>query len=196
MVMWKGGGMAGGRPRDVSVEARVLSATRDLLFERGYAGLRIDDVTARSGVAKTTIYRRWPSLAHVVVAAVAELVGDRDVEFTGDAERDLRTACRVGLDSLRRGGAGLAALALEVHRQDDPELRAAYRAALVDPIRGLIASCIRSGIEAGDFRNVDPYAAADALVGAAVYRFAILHESPGDRDLDAVLDVVVSGLRP
>lgn len=187
--------MTAGRPRDASVETRVLTATRTLLSERGYAGLRIDDVAASSGVAKTTIYRRWPSLAHVAVAAAAELVGERAVEPTGDPERDLREACRVGLASLRRGGASLPALAPEVHRQKDPEVRTAYRRAMVDPMRDLVARCIRAGIDAGDFRELDPWAAADALVGAAIYRLVLLHETPSSEDLEAVLDVVLNGLR-
>lgn len=188
--------MAVGRPRDASVEDKVLGAVRALLAERGYAGLRIDEVTARSGVAKTTIYRRWPSLAHLVVAAVVDLVGERDLTPVGDPERDLRAACRVGLVSLRQAGPGVAALALEVHRQSDDELRRAYRAALIDPVREAIASAIRSGQESGTFRaEADAYATADALVGAAVYRLVILHESPDEQDMNALLDVVLSGLR-
>ncbi|MEL4503813.1 TetR/AcrR family transcriptional regulator [Luteococcus sp. H138] len=187
--------MAMGRPRDASVEHKVLDAVRALLAVRGYAGLRIDEVAARSGVAKTTIYRRWPSLAHLVVAAVVDLVGERDLTFVGDPEQDLRAACRVGLVSLRQAGPGVAALAMEVHRQSDDELRRAYRAALIDPVREAIVRAIREGQQAGRFRaEMDPYVTADALVGAAVYRLVILHETPDESDLEALLDVVLAGL--
>ncbi|GAB3623601.1 TetR/AcrR family transcriptional regulator [Mariniluteicoccus endophyticus] len=185
-----------GRPRDDSVERRVLAATRELLDGRGYAGLRIDDVAAGSGVAKTTIYRRWPSLAHLVVAAMVDLVGERDVTPGGDPERDLRRACAVGLASLCDAGPGIASLALEVHRQDDPELRSAYRAALVDPVREAVVAAIRAGQASGVYRgDADPYATADALIGAAVYRLTVLHEPPDEDDLDALLSVVLGGLR-
>ncbi|MEL4359326.1 MULTISPECIES: TetR/AcrR family transcriptional regulator [unclassified Luteococcus] len=189
--------MAVGRPRDSSVERKVLGATRALLAERGYAGLRIDEVAARSGVAKTTIYRRWPTLAHLVVAAMVELIGERDLTPVGDPEQDLRKACRSGLVSLRQAGPGVAALALEVHRQADDELRRAYRAAVIDPVREAIAAAIRRGQSAGTFRaDAEPYVTTDALVGAAVYRLVILHESPDEGDLDALLDVLLAGLMP
>lgn len=38
--------------------------------ERGYAGLRINDIAEASGVAKTTIYRRWADDDHLVVGAM------------------------------------------------------------------------------------------------------------------------------
>ena len=48
------------RPRSDEARRKVLDAARDLIVERGVANLRIEDVAARSGVAKTTIYRHWP----------------------------------------------------------------------------------------------------------------------------------------
>lgn len=186
---------ATGRPRDASVDQRVLTAVRELLVEHGYARLRIDAVAQRSGVAKTTIYRRWPGLVHLVVAAMTDLVGDRGVAATDDPERDLHEVCRVGLRSLRQAGPSLAALALEVHQQDD-ELRRAYRRALVDPLRDALIDAMERVQAAGVFRSgVDARVTADALIGAALYRLVILREPAGEEDLDALLDVVLEGLR-
>lgn len=187
---------ATGRPRDASVDQRVLTAVRELLAEHGYARLRIDAVAQRSGVAKTTIYRRWPGLVHLVVAAMTDLVGDRRVAATDDPERDLHEVCRVGLRSLRQAGPSLAALALEVHQQDDDELRRAYRRALVDPLRDALIDAMERGQAAGVFRSgIDARVTADALIGAALYRLVILREPAGEEDLDALLDVVLEGLR-
>ena len=194
--IWKSVGMdRPGRPRDASVDQRVLTAVRELLASQGYAGLRIDEVAAASGVAKTTIYRRWPGLAHLVVAAMADLLGERALTPTGDPESDLRTACTVGLDSLRRGGEVVAGLALEVHRQSDPELRTAYRGTLIDPVREAIIESVRAGQQSGFFRPTDPQLVADALIGAAIYRLTILHEQLRDEDLEGLLDLVLAGLR-
>jgi AcrR family transcriptional regulator len=46
-------------PRAERAHAAVISAAVDLFMEQGVAALTIDAVAARSGVAKTTIYRRW-----------------------------------------------------------------------------------------------------------------------------------------
>src|SRR5688500_16252282 len=62
-----------GRPRDRSLDARMLDQVLALLASHGYAGLRLDELAERSGVAKTTILRRWPSKAAVAAAGVERL---------------------------------------------------------------------------------------------------------------------------
>src|SRR4051812_11029492 len=62
-----------GRPRDPTLDARILEQVLALLGSRGYAGLTLDDLAERTGVAKTTILRRWPSKAAVAAAAVERL---------------------------------------------------------------------------------------------------------------------------
>lgn len=62
-----------GRPRDAGVEARVLEAAMTEMRARGYDGLSVDRVAERAGVGKTTIYRRWPSKAELVMAMITEL---------------------------------------------------------------------------------------------------------------------------
>ncbi len=60
-----------GRPRDRALDDRILDQLLTLLGSHGYAGLTLDELAARSGVAKTTILRRWPSKAAVAAAANA-----------------------------------------------------------------------------------------------------------------------------
>ena len=51
----------------------VLRTTLEVLGQQGYAGLRVEDVAAGAGVNKTTIYRRWPTRADLVIAALTSL---------------------------------------------------------------------------------------------------------------------------
>lgn len=185
-----------GRPRDASVTNRVLDATRDLLATASVTDLRIDDVARRSGVAKTTIYRRWPSLTSLIVAAMAEMVGERGVTPTDDPEADLRRFVLIGLRSLQQAGPSLPSLALAVHRSEDPELRREYRERLIDPLREALADCIHRGQGLGMFRReVDPHLVADALLGAGMYRLTILYETPSEDDADALVSTVLEGVR-
>ena len=62
-----------GRPRDRALDDRILEQLLALLGSRGYAGLTLDELAARSGVAKTTILRRWPSKAAVAAAGLERL---------------------------------------------------------------------------------------------------------------------------
>ncbi len=62
-----------GRPRDHTLDERILEQVLVLLASHGYAGLTLDELATRSGVAKTTILRRWPSKAAVAAAGVERL---------------------------------------------------------------------------------------------------------------------------
>ncbi len=87
--------MLGGRSERV-VE-QVLVATVAELAESGYRAFRMDVVSATAGVNKTTIYRRWPSKARLVAAAVEwmrRFVHDVPLPDTGSLERDLSEAFR------------------------------------------------------------------------------------------------------
>ena len=56
-----GGAAPRGRPRSQEADRAILTAAAELLAERGLAAMSIEEVAARAGVGKTTIYRRWPS---------------------------------------------------------------------------------------------------------------------------------------
>ena len=56
-------------PRVARSRAAVLAATVDLLGELGHAGTTVEAIAERSGVAKTTIYRHWPSRAPLLIDA-------------------------------------------------------------------------------------------------------------------------------
>ncbi|MGW4716639.1 helix-turn-helix domain-containing protein [Nocardia sp. NPDC004260] len=59
-----------GRPRDESVEQRVLATVREMLVEVGWDGLSVRAVAARAGVGRASIGRRWRSKAELVLHAV------------------------------------------------------------------------------------------------------------------------------
>lgn len=61
------------RPRGRAVEQAILKATLQILTEDGYAALTIDRVAATARASKTTIYRRWATKEHLVLAVFAEL---------------------------------------------------------------------------------------------------------------------------
>jgi AcrR family transcriptional regulator len=78
-----------GRPRDAAVDQRVLEVAWDLLLTGGYAGLNVDEVAERAAVAKTTLYRRWPTKDHLAIAVVTRMIPFALVPDTGDLCRDL-----------------------------------------------------------------------------------------------------------
>lgn len=183
-----------GRPRNPDVDPRVRQATLTLLVERGYAGLRIDDIARASGVAKTTIYRRWPSLVLLVLDAVEAALGPRLVATSEDVEADLVALLRIVLDSLVANPVGwtLPGIGIDLMRQ--PELAAEYRRRFIDPIREQAVALLGRGIEEGRFAGTaDPEAIVDALAGLIVYR-RLMGEPPPT--LETLLQIARAALRP
>ncbi|MEU4251448.1 TetR/AcrR family transcriptional regulator [Amycolatopsis sp. NPDC026612] len=77
-----------GRPRDFGRDLAILDATLSLLTEVGYEQLSMEAVAARSGAAKTTIYRRYPDKAALVAAAVERRAPAKPPPPAGDSLRD------------------------------------------------------------------------------------------------------------
>ena len=75
--------------RSARVVDSVLQATAEQLGEVGFAALRIEDVAARSGVNKTTIYRRWPSKEELVTSLLETLILVPETPDTGALRSDL-----------------------------------------------------------------------------------------------------------
>jgi AcrR family transcriptional regulator len=63
-----------GRPRDPSVDERVLQATREVVAEVGVCGASMSAIADRAGVGKPTIYLRWPNLPEVIQAATDDVL--------------------------------------------------------------------------------------------------------------------------
>lgn len=93
-----------GRPREEDLDERLLDAALARLVRSGYERLRIDDVAADAGVAKTTLYRRWPSKETLVVAVVRRMYLDRvQAVDHGSLRADLLALVREGYVLLFEG---------------------------------------------------------------------------------------------
>jgi len=76
-------------PRVVRSHKAVLEATFELLYETGAGGFSVDEVARRSGVAKTTIYRHWPSREALVIDACSQITSEQEIPDTGSLSGDL-----------------------------------------------------------------------------------------------------------
>ena len=59
-----------GRPRDSSIDERVFTVTRHLLVEIGWDALSMRLIATRAGVSRSSLNRRWPSKAELVLHAI------------------------------------------------------------------------------------------------------------------------------
>src|SRR6478735_8279031 len=84
-----------GRPRDPGTDQRITNAAAALLLQHGFDRTTVDDVAARAGVGKATVYRRWPSKEDLAVAAMETLYSAEMPEAdTGAIVSDLTESYR------------------------------------------------------------------------------------------------------
>src|SRR5688572_6688496 len=81
-----------GRPRSHDVDTAILRAAVDLLAAHGPEGVTMNAVARRSGVARASIYLRFPGRDALLTATVRAAVGREPFPLTGDLPTDLRLA--------------------------------------------------------------------------------------------------------
>ena len=171
-----------GRPRSAATDRAILDAARALLAERGYSDLTIEGVAQRAGVAKTTVYRRWPAKADLVVDAVVDTL--RPVLEAAD-DADPLALLRTLADTLGRPESRAAFLALMAEAVTDPLVRTAVDRRLVEPSRAVVRRCAeKQGSE------LDDDLLFDVVAGAVVHRVLVRGEAADDRFLAGLLDLV------
>ena len=181
-------------PRVTRTRATVLGAAIDLLAESGYSGFSVEAVVARTGVAKTTLYRHWRTRNDLLAAAIAELDGTGPLPDTGSVRQDLLDllARRVQAAQTRQWNRCMPALVEAASRS--PEL-AEMIATLTSQILGQIETLLRRGIGRGELRHdLDPQLTASALIGPIVFRRLLLHETPAIHRVSAVIDLLLQGI--
>ncbi|WP_410606591.1 TetR/AcrR family transcriptional regulator [Amycolatopsis sp. lyj-109] len=194
-----------GRPRDSDADRRILQAARHALLTAGYAGLAIDEVAQRAGVAKTTLYRRWPTKDHLAIAVYADML-DRDVPVTdtGDVRADLSTYLKqiaAALDGVRRAGrpahdtdpsAGIVAefvAAAARHADVGQAMRGVYQRRI-----RLAVELVERATERGELRaGTDPVLLLDQLAGALYYRVLITGTPVDDSYLERLVGAALDG---
>src|SRR5271169_754546 len=163
-----GGGAQRGRPRSQQADRAILSATLDLLASRGLAAMSIEEVAARAGVGKATIYRRWSSKGLLALDAfVASFQEQQPLPDTGTLRGDLIAALTAWVRAVTQTSMGSMLTGLIAEAQHDEELRAAWRDRVLD-----------------------------LFFGAAQHRLLLGHLPLTDDFIREVVDVILDGIRP
>lgn len=189
-----------GRPRSAEADDAIVQAALELLAEVGYRSLTMEQVRARSGVGKATIYRRYANKDELVRAAIVHLHHDLPVpEDTGTLRGDLNQVLWAAVGAAVETGAGHVVPRLLGESAHDPELQRLFYDNIVEPRRRVLRAVLERGVERGEVReDVDLDLVMDLLVGSIVYRGLISGMDPvamADR-AGAVLDAVLDGVRP
>ncbi|MFJ6086188.1 TetR/AcrR family transcriptional regulator [Streptomyces sp. NPDC092369] len=174
-------------------EAELYEAVLDLLREVGYDALTMDAVAGRTRSSKATLYRQWGGKAELVVRAIKHTKPDHGEGIdTGSLREDLHASIRVDDDcTLEKNSSLMRGVAMAMH--NNPDLRRAFRAQLVEPEMSGFNLMIRRAIDRGEVREDCP--ALEFVVHMMVGGFAtraLLEDQPPTQDfLVSYIDAVV-----
>ena len=171
--------------RERRKEARpgeLLSAALDLFVEKGYAATRVEEVAARAGVSKGTLFLYFPSKEELFKAVVRENISGNFKDWNEQLESfegstmemlgfcmnswwDRVGATRAsGINKLMVGEAG-----------NFPDIAAFYQREVIQPGHLLIRRVLQRGIDRGEFRPVDLDYAVYSVVAPMIFLFLSRH---------------------
>ncbi len=184
-----------GRPRDPRIDAAAYRATLEVLEERGYSGLTLEEVAARAGTSKPALRRRWRSRQHLIVDTLLSQLGASPTPDTGCTHCDLTE----GIATLSQAfgtGLGRGVLpALIADLSEDPELEKTFLDEVFHPRRASTAAALHRGIERGDIRpDADVDLLLDMLGATTYYRVLFGHLPVGPTLASDVVRVVLEGV--
>ena len=175
-----------GRPLDPDVDRAILAAAGQIFIRDGFQNMTLPGVAAAAGVAKTTVYRRYPSTAELVLATILHLNTATPPPDTGSARDDLVTV----LDQVRVRFDLSVTGTLLTEEREHPELLEAARRQMIVPAIDRFRNVLRAGIERGEVApDLDLDAAGHALLGSFFIRY-LETGRPGKRWAAEVVDAL------
>ena len=181
----------GGRCLDSSRDLILRDAALVLLAEVGYDRLTMDAVAARARAGKTTIYRRWPGKAELVVDSLNCLKGVPEIPDTGSLRQDLRALAESITSAESQFGAQVT-IGMVNALAHHAELRRVFREKFIAPrmagFRKVFERAVARG-EMPDGHDLDLL--ARLFPALALHQLVMSGELPDTRSACQVMDEIV-----
>lgn len=192
-----GGSRGRGRPRDPDVDRLIVDTAVRLISEHGFDGLTMEAVAREAGIAKATLYRRFPckvdlavSACHAVSPVIAELPN------TGSLTEDLVALVGGVVEKMRTSDGGRIMPAMVAASGSNPEVREALRR-FSSTRRSKVRDVLTRAVDSGEIRaEADVDLVADCLVGPVVFRHLVTGQRLDDAVVRRLVTQVVEGIRP
>lgn len=175
-----------GRPRS-DLDATVFAATLRSVHELGYAGATMDRIAAAAGIAKTTIYRRWPSKGALIAECLVHAFGRLPLP-SSDPDDIVPAAIRWIAAKIGEPGVGAAFAGVFSDAISDPALREHLLKRLQNPYQAVLQQALGESPERVLFY-------IDIVVGTLLHRLGMTGAPMVDADVEALTVVVLGGLR-
>ena len=185
-----------GRPRSADASDKILEAALELLSEVGVEGATVDAVAARAGVARATIYLRWPRRETLFTAAIRRAMGRPAITLSGDIATDIHAAAEQAR-AVFAAPAFLAIFPTVVRALIQPGSateRLTFDA--VAPGGRLLAEEYAALGETSGFRtDVDSGVVVDLILGATIAHVLSTGRPPTKAQARQIAEIVIGGLR-
>jgi AcrR family transcriptional regulator len=191
-----------GRPRSAQAHKAILDATLELLAQEGFQGLSIEDIAARAGVGKTTIYRRWSSKDELVIDAIHEIQVDLTTVDTGNFRNDLVILFKAANQGIMTHPL-LPQLVLRLisEFQANPEIFQVFLTQLLIPRIQRFMYMVEQAQARGEIRrDIDWTLALELISGPIFIHLLISHylapsmSSSDDKWIEQMIDAVMDGI--
>ena len=190
----------------------LLDAALDLFVEKGFAATRSEEVAARAGVSKGTLYLYYPSKEDLLKAVVRHNVVNQIAEgtdfirqFAGPTSELLATVLRLWWERMGdTRAAGVVKLMMSEAR-NFPDIAQFYVDEVIEPSHAMLAQMLQRGIDRGEFRPVDVTEVVHVLVAPLLFLVMNKHSVGAcavggmpdpKRLIDAQIDLALHGLAP
>ena len=191
-----------GRPRSAQAHKAILDATLELLAEEGFQGLSIEEVAARAGVGKTTIYRRWSSKEELVIDAIREVQINLSIVDTGNFRNDLMTLLKNANQSMiAHPLLGNLALKLIGEYPSNPEIFQVYLTQALIPRFQQFGQMVEQAQAREEIRRDIDWTLVVELIGGSLYfhwittHFLVPSSSTTpDKWVEQMIDAVMQGI--
>lgn len=185
-----------GRPRDPAVDHAIRQATVELVEERGYRGVSMEGIAARSGVSKQAVYRRYASKGEVILDALAAYAKvSLPTPDTGDLREDL-IALLEETFAAQRGVNGVLNRALAVEALQDEAFAALLTDRLIGHRRAAVHDILGRALARGEITHPDPGLLVDLVFGPMWYALLFDVTKLTDEYAAALADAVVAAAHP
>jgi AcrR family transcriptional regulator len=162
---------APGRPRNEEADREIIAATLRLLPVQGYDRLSVEAVAAEADVTRATIYRRYPSKAELVCAALSAYPDDASVGDLADVRSYLVTLMAVFRSGIQECDGVAICSSLYLNREKHPEMLEEFRRTVVDPRMERMRAVLEAAAAAGHVRKgIDVEMVVTMLFGAGIQR--------------------------
>ena len=183
------------RPRDPTIDTRILAAVRSIAAEAGVESVTMEGVAQLAGVSRPTVYRRWPSRAALLFEAQTNASVASGLPDTGSLTTDLTLAVTqlcTTMAAMERTVAAeqLAAMATSAEFADHVCERR-WR-----PDRDVVMVMWERARARGEVRDdIDGADVIDDIVATCMFRILFRHQEPTAADIDALVHRVIDGVR-